>query len=67
MQSVSDAPMVKRPSFWAAVTGAAGAAATAGFLAGVEVTVTSPADVRVFVVASPITLDISGCWPALRK
>lgn len=52
------APMVKRPSFWAAVTGAAGAAATAGFLAGVEVTVTSPADVRVTLVASPITIEL---------
>jgi len=50
--------MVKRPSFWAAVTGAAGAAATAGFLAGVEVTVTSPADVRIVFIASPVSVEL---------
>lgn len=61
------APMVKRPSFWAAVTGAAGAAATAGFLAGVEVNVYSPVEVTVSVVASPIRLDMPGGLPPLRK
>jgi hypothetical protein len=29
-------PMASRPGFWGAIAGAAGAAATAGFLAGVE-------------------------------
>lgn len=55
---MSDAPMVKRPGFWAAVTGAAGAAATAGFLAGVEVTVSSPADVRVVFIGSPVSVEL---------
>lgn len=58
-------PMSKRPSFWAAVTGAAGAAATAGFLAGVEVTIYSPADVRVTVIASPINLELPSL-PGMR-
>ena len=65
MQSVSDSvPMAKRPSFWAAVTGAAGAAATAGFLAGVEVTVTSPADVRVTLIGSQV--EITMPLPVMR-
>lgn len=52
------APMMKRPGFWGAIAASAGAAATAGFLAGVEVHV--DARTTVVVTGNEFSVAVSG-------